>query len=792
MSLRLPRPIHHCGRRVIACALLLALAIVAPYNHLLRFDQVLLTDDVSISDAFDAELPVRAWIGAHGAAWTGQIYGGFPFAVGNETPLGYGAFHTLPPAAALDAFLLVGLLVAGFGARAFANALGASPTGALLAGLVYAQSGYIVSRMRHSEIFEISVLLPWGLLAMERLVRPRAETVGGRLPGALALSAVFAWQVLAGFPQVAYYSGLAYVGWFLLRARGPIAARLGQPLGVAALASAVALLIGAPGIWPLADLARHSNRGATWLLNDRIAEVYAPARIVGFLFPYADGDGSTLTAGLTGLYWEDYTYMGVLTFLLAVGSLRLLAPDHAGSRSGVAALWTIGLVAFLFALGPNTPFYAAVWHVVPGVAMFRLPTRALVVTELALAVLAGLALSALEARLAMARKQRPGLPRVGLLSGLVVVVTMADLSARQLRQNAWGEADAWLAPPDTARFLLQPGNEGRYFALGHYAWHTDAIGKAGGWAGDLGEVLQNRGMLGPNLSLYWGLQAIQGYAGAAPAWSAAMWGSPQERGLIDQTMQLDGHEQAVAAPSLGRLLGLGHVRWVVTHVPIVPPEGWPMTLKPVWQGTYARVYEVPDVMPRAWVVPSLTRVADDDAVIKGLSTRFDAWRTAFVIADDVPAPLAGNGRATLDGEPTIPADGEPTIPPDGASTIPAHGLATITAEGDETLDIDAAGPGTLIVADTWYPGWVATVDGVETPIWRANLWQRAIPLPPGAHHVHLAFALPKLRESRWLQAGGALVWAAAGIGVLWARRYRRIRASAAADAAVSQPSGTPL
>lgn len=718
--------------RSTVCALLLGLCVLAPYSHLLRFNQVLLTDDGGASDAFDGELPVRAWIGDEGARWNDQLYGGLPLSNGNDTPLTRTTFGVLSPAAAEDAFLLAGLLLAAFGARAFAAALGASPTGAVFAGLAFAQSGYIVSRMRHSSIFETAVLLPWGLLAMEWLLRPRSgsTTLAGRVPGALGLAAVFGWQVLAGFPQLAYYAGLTYVAWFMLRARvlppGSVASRFGPPLVLAGVAAAVAVLIGAPGIWPLADLAQHTPRSGTWLLNDRPGELYAPARIVGFLFPYADGDGSTLTAGPIGLYWEDYTYMGVLPFLLALGSV---GGARAGSRHGVAALWTIGLLAFFFALGANTPFYAAIWHVIPGIDKFRLPTRALVVTGLALAVLAGLSLTRIEERLAEARRQRADLPRVDLLSGLVLALTLADLSAHQPRQNSWGHADTWLSVPDTARFLQQPGNEGRFYSVEPYHWHLSELLKAHGWAGDLTRMNANRSLLGPNLALYWGLHAIQGYAGATPAWLGAMWGGPQEGGLISWTLKTSDHAQPVAAPAFARLLALGHVRWVVTHAPITPQEGTPPALRLIWQGTYAGVYEVPDVLPRAWVVGTLTHVADDRAVMVALVNPFDPRHTAFT-TDDVPAR-----------EPGVSGD------------------ATITADGGQTLDIDASGPGTLIVADTWYPGWVATVDGVETPIWRANLWERAIALPPGAHHVHMAFTMPKLRAARWLQALGVMLWA---------------------------------
>jgi len=56
-----------------------------------------------------------------------------------------------------------------------------------------------------------------------------------------------------------------------------------------------------------------------------------------------------------------------------------------------------------------------------------------------------------------------------------------------------------------------------------------------------------------------------------------------------------------------------------------------------------------------------------------------------------------------------------------------------------TIDATLACRGMLILADVWYPGWIATVDGRPTPIYPAYLALRGVVLEPGAHHVEFHY-----------------------------------------------------
>ncbi|MEO8608735.1 MAG: YfhO family protein [Chloroflexota bacterium] len=66
-----------------------------------------------------------------------------------------------------------------------------------------------------------------------------------------------------------------------------------------------------------------------------------------------------------------------------------------------------------------------------------------------------------------------------------------------------------------------------------------------------------------------------------------------------------------------------------------------------------------------------------------------------------------------------------------------HSNATILAYTPERVDIqvDSTDEGFLLLTDTYYPGWVATVNGEMTPIYKADVMFRAVKVPPGKSTV---------------------------------------------------------
>ena len=106
-------------------------------------------------------------------------------------------------------------------------------------------------------------------------------------------------------------------------------------------------------------------------------------------------------------------------------------------------------------------------------------------------------------------------------------------------------------------------------------------------------------------------------------------------------------------------------------------------------------------------------------------------------------------RVTLEGTP--PAEAAPLLvagPADARAPLPLAPdpatLGTVQLLEDTptrvTLAAETTAPAFLVLADTAYPGWRATVDGRPTDILIADYTFRAVYLPPGAHRVTFEYA----------------------------------------------------
>ncbi len=741
-------------RAELLARVLASCAALLPYWPLLAFDTLVVTDDGFTSDLWNGELPGRL-LASTGATWTSALCSGTPIV--SVDPASSALFRLLSPAAALDVLLLAWLLVAAHGSFALARRFGASRAGAVLAANAFAASGYLVTQLKHLAIVGTVVWLPLALLCLDHALGPgtaaRPETPGRRLGWLALFGCVFGAQALQGFPQSAYACGLLYAAYALASvlsrdagASSPQRSRLWW-LAPAALVAVLAGVAGAATLLPLWELAQVSDRAAGGSLAWSVQYAYEPRNVLTFLLPYAYGDASDGSYTGASVFWEDYGYVGLVTFLLALyGCVRERGNRH------VRFMATAALLSYLLVLGPATPIFGAAHALIPGFGLFRMPTRLLVITDFALCMLAALGLTRLTRDVAAAQAAAPGAARSAqLLAYGLCAVTALDLAFHQTRQNAFVDAQSWLAPPDVALALRAEPGVPRVFTPFHMDHHRAVYGSTAGWS-DTRPYQLLRELLQPNANSYWGIASADCYAGVSASWHVDVWGDHSRISeLVYRTIQPSPSALRLdASPAFAKLMRA----YGVTHV--IAPFAIP-ALEPALRYRHGsahdtRIYRIAGAA-RARVVGRATRAPNrDEAVARLLDPSFDPERE--VVLSDAPASVARDHAG-------------------GA------GLARVTRDAGSELaiEVQAQAPAYLVLADTFFPGWTATVDGESAPIFRANLSVRAVPVPAGTHRVEMHYRSPAQATGRALSAGAwlallALLALAAGCMRL-AREARR-------------------
>jgi hypothetical protein len=164
-------------------------------------------------------------------------------------------------------------------------------------------------------------------------------------------------------------------------------------------------------------------------------------------------------------------------------------------------------------------------------------------------------------------------------------------------------------------------------------------------------------------------------------------------------------------------------------------------------GALPSIYALPGHAPRAYLAERVVHAGDArSALARMAADDFRSGRDAVIVSDarEIDDPASGSiAKASLG--------------PQSAS-----------------IRVAMSKSGLLVLGDTWFPGWEATVDGAPAEIIRANGIQRGIELTAGEHSVEIAY---RPRSFLWglriTLLGLALSLAAAATRLFLTRRMER-------------------
>src|SRR5689334_9431942 len=240
-------------------------------------------------------MPARMLAEGHLPLWNPYAFSGIPLLGDGQTAMLYPPnwlFFVLPGPIALNYAILLQFSIAGIGTYLFARTLGLWRLPAFVAGLAYMFSGFLTARVVHLSIMSGAALIPFVLLALDRLLN------AGTLPSRrrwLGLSGLaVATQFMAGHPQIPVYTALGAAALALVRgAEHAMGARAWRPLVRAMALLAGAYLLGAAvaavQLLPWAEAARLSVRAVSANYDYVFGDSTGGAEWLMLLFPYMFG-----------------------------------------------------------------------------------------------------------------------------------------------------------------------------------------------------------------------------------------------------------------------------------------------------------------------------------------------------------------------------------------------------------------------------------------------------------------------------------------------------------------------
>jgi hypothetical protein len=744
--------------------------------------------------------------------WNALLGNGTPLLANLQTAVFYPPnllYLLLPVEHGLTLSVILHLILAGLFTYFYTRYIGLSPFAATLASLAYMFSGYLVGRTQFVTMINAAAWIPLLLLLAERVAGRRVNNNILWLGLALAMQLLAGHAQLWFYSLWLIGAYLIFRSWQEAsqqkKQRWLAVAQGGGRFG---LAVGLAILLAAGQLGPTVEFMTQSPRQSGAERTFALTYSFWPWRLVTLLAP--DFFGNPAQGNFWGYanYWEDHAYVGVLPFLLALIAIwrfwisdfrfqflvRFRNSDH---HSPIPSLQKANRVqsppipnqivpffamlipiSLILAMGWNTPIYLWVFDTVPGFGYFQAPARLLIWYTIAMAILAGVGAQLFELSLHSRRHWRRlliaclGLTVAGItgrlfLSGKTLTFLTAALTLGTLLTASiiilltrpskksvasplhpatptlrWGQTFSketlwqgltlifvavdllWVAAPlirtlpatifdqpiASANFLKAQSKDERFFVSPqfdrttkfqqYFRFYTFGPREVDYWQGF-------RETLVPNLGVYAGLQAANN----------------DDPLVVGHWQQLVNQLKRVKIKQRARLLALMNVGYLIDAA---PQNNWPV----IYHDEAITIQRVPEGLPRAYFVSQAYQAKTKSDVLARLtSLEFDPRHEVIIMDTEDDLTIKNQDNHLADIQPVAVSEQSP------------HRISLL---------VEAPVAGFVVLADTFYPGWQATVDGRPAQIWPANLAFRAVAVESGQHEIVFNYRPRSFTVGLWI------------------------------------------
>ena len=637
------------------------------------------------------------------------------------------------------------LSLSGIGMFVLMNMLGMSRSSALIGSAISALTPYtfgLINAGHLNKIFSMAYI-PWVIAAAIYLIdRTTIKAI-------LFLALATALQLWANHPQVAYYTWMV-IGFYYVWMVGSSIKTISIKRSIYPLVGIVAGLILALFMVsdPYLDIykfQKHSNRGARSVL-DRSNQTesgtdwnyatqwsFHPLETISFIYPYHYGLQNT-SDPKRGAYWgfmpftQSTHYLGLVAIIFAILGALLKKPDRLEW-----IFWTITALTLITGFGSYLPvLYKPFYSLLPFFSKFRIPSMIYMLLAVTIPFLAARGIDTLLDQTDKEETFKKVLYVAGGIGGITMILIMFGDGLFSF--SAVGDArynnPGFITKMRSSRIELY--NKGLLLA---FSISIGALGLIWGliyekikrhifvygllllalfdlWMlnSEFMDIKPPKNMdmmfqrskaieylkedpdhfrifpadkLGSNQYSYWNIESIGGY----------------------RPIKLRNYQDLMDAKGFNKpqIMDMLNVKYVLTSRKINNPDF--VSIKGV-----PGLYENKNVLPKAWIVGDVKAVnSQRESLMETLLSGFDPSKTAILYNYS-----GDRSMKDVSGQVSVRSRTENKI---------------------ELISISDTG-GLLVLSEIYYkPGWKATVNGNETPIYQTNHILRSVEVPPGEIEV---------------------------------------------------------
>lgn len=672
--------------------------------------QFFATPDFGRSDLWMAETPIRFFLSQSLKEnslplWSKDIGTGFPlFAesqIGALNPMNLILYRLLPFPIAFNLTYPLIFLTSSLGTFFFCRAISLSKLASIFTGVIFSFSGLFFTQIPHVEIIQTASLLPWMFFLTYKIFKtPKVSYF-------LFFAITTSLSLFSNFAQTTFitFIGIAIFLVFLILVEKYSKYKKGQwnikktslVISSFILATIWGIILASIQFIPTLEFITLSTRSYGFSLSSSTYFSFPPEHLLSFIDPFVFGNPSLGTypdfiSFKGSIFWENSGYLGIIPLLMAFFSVFIIK-----KKRFVLFFWILLFTSFLLMLGKYSPIRDV--YSMPVFSLFRVPSRFILLFGWSLALLAGLYFDHI--------KETSGkyAPAIILYPLMIIILSLSFLDIYRVwyGYNPTVSSDEFFREPEMVKLINQNG-KGRVFAIDRGdAWNKVFLSE--GWQ-DANRYLYFRNLLNPNINLLYGIPQITALAGNTLSRPTGI------DNLIAAGVYHNKEEgKILISPSSVKLLKLQNTSYIISFKEVSGND----------------VEKIKIIESKSENLPNLYLYRN-----KSLQRSYVVYNKIISKKENIPAILLGS---SFDPSVNVILEKDDKLKISGPKASPKVDIIEDKNNSVKLSIKNNPAAGYLVLADTYYPGWKAFVNGVETEILVANLNQRAIFLPSGNHTI---------------------------------------------------------